>query len=54
MVQPEPRLERVDRHDEQNPHDPSLLRGVRVKSEVLVDLQVMSYKIHNAVENIPT
>ena len=34
----EPGLERVDRHDEEDPHDPALLRGVSVVAEVLVDL----------------
>ena len=36
--QRQPRGERVDRHDEQDPHDPPLLRWVRVEPQVLVDL----------------
>ena len=36
----QPRLERVDRHDEQDAHDPPLLGRVRVVSEVLVDLKI--------------
>ena len=36
--QTQPRLERVDRNDEQDPHDPPLLSRVRVVTEVLVDL----------------
>ena len=37
--QAQPRLEGVDRHDEQDAHDPPLLGRVRVVSEVLVDLR---------------
>ena len=37
--QREPRRERVDGHDEQDPHYPPLLRRMRVKPQVLVYLQ---------------
>ena len=38
FIQFVPGLERVDRHDEEDAHDPPLLGRVRVVSEVLVDL----------------
>lgn len=37
--QADPRIEGVDRDDEQNPDDPSLLRRVRVPSQVFIYLQ---------------
>ena len=50
----QPRLERVDRHDEQDPHDPTLLGRVRVVTEVLVDLgrnSIYQNTIHKSLKN---
>jgi hypothetical protein len=35
----EPRLERVDRDDQQDPHDVALLRWILVVYQVLINLQ---------------
>lgn len=35
----DPAVAAVDRHDEQDTHDPTLLRRVRVPAQVLVNLQ---------------
>ncbi len=37
--QTEPRVERVDRYDEENAHDPTLLRRTGIPTQMLVDLQ---------------
>jgi len=42
--QADPRVKRVNRHDEQYPDDPSLFRRVRVPSEVVVYLKTQSKK----------
>ena len=35
----EPRVDAVDRHDEEDAHEPALLVGTRVAAQVLVDLR---------------